>query len=624
MTTLRLLRTRAWLSVLLFLVLATPAARAQTPLDIAFEVDTAAQTRVSADSALRTNVVAYVHENIPEHIWDKFFSEQRVGDILFDTVGITRDSHSLSDIRQRMNALNSLVRRTVSEGGRVQLVFQNGIPRWLSSDPGNEGGLFQGGLSEGQKIWHSVPPADYGTWQKIARAFVHHFNNELDTDGRVYYILGQEPENYWVGTEQEFHRYYKHFVLGALEADPDVTVGGINTVGIDVHAFTKYNPQRQAGGRVKFETLFTKNRKPIIYNWLKFASEQRLPVDVVAWHDYPAPSPIPSDTANWVAAEDQIRQWLSEFGYSSDVELILNDWPEWKPVPYENDSEFQAAYVTSGLISMIENGSVKPLYLGLKDLSAFTNREEARKNASFGGGNGLFTRVGIAKPVYNAYRLMSMMKGRIVHIQTGDEFVNALATVDDEAIYVLLVNFIPSKRIALRNTFGLDQKQRLEVRDAVKGAGLSREGFLRGVLEGSVDLRSLGLSQETVREVEYARKVLLKGRQRNDRPVQARVRLTGLRPQNRPWSFAEYVIDKTHANSYTVREQILSRFQSLGIRGDRAKELNFIEEVNKRTGIQSALVEQKQVPIGQSEYEFSTTLAPHSVHLVVLRRAGAE
>ena len=621
---------RSFLSIctLVVALVAPGSVFAQPSVQVKFEVDVADRLEQSAESVLRTNVVAYVSESVTEGIWNKFLSEQRVGDVLLDTVDITRDSTDFQDLRRRMRTLDGLVRRIVAGGGRVQLVFQNGIPRWLSSDPRNDGDLFQGGLSEGQKIWHSVPPADYRRWEEIAHAFVHHFNRELDTGGRVYYVVGSEPENYWVGDEQQWHRYYEHFVKGALAADPDAKIGGINTVGLSAMAFTRSRPRRTGDGAVVFESLPARGDKGILYNWLEFSARNRLPVDVVTWHDYPAPSPVPRDTANWVVAEKQLQQWLSRFGYSG-AELILNDWPEWKPVPEENDSEFQAAYVTSSLISMIQDTGVKALYLGLQDLGAYTASGTVRSNASFGGGNGMFTRLGLAKPVYNAYALMSQMQGQLLRVHADDEFVRALVTATDDAVYILLSNFIPSQRIVLQNSYGveggvLDESDRSALREAVKRSGMSRREIVAKLLDGQIDIDNQGLPAAVVKKAQGARSVVLEGRRRLQAPAHASVRVTGLAGGAQRWTQEEYIIDGTRANAYSMRAQLLEQAKSLGLdRGDRGKLRQFVEQVNARTGIDSSMRSGEDVVLRGSTLDTTTTLEPNSVHLIVLRRAPA-
>ncbi|MCB1744853.1 MAG: hypothetical protein KDK91_31090, partial [Gammaproteobacteria bacterium] len=602
---------------------ATPSfVGAQGAVNIGFSLNLDRRMNARADAALRTNVVAYAHEYISHYIWDKFFTEQRVGDLLLDTTSITRDSSSLEDIKRRMRSLDKLVRETIARGGRVQLVFQSGIPKWLSSDPHNEGSLFEGSVRAGEKIWQSVPPADYGQWQQIAYEFVHHFNNELNTNGRVYYVVGNEPGNYWVGSEQDFHQYYKSFALGALRADPNVKVGGINPSNILEDRFSKH----PAGGSrrgTQFQAMMTRDNKPMVYNWLQFAASEKLPVRVVAWHDYPAASPVPSQTANWVVAERLVRGWLAEFGFSG-VELILNDWPEWKPVANENDSEFQAAYVASGLISMVETGSVKPIYLGLMDISAFT--KPSKGNASFAGGTGLFTRVGLAKPVYNTYALLSKMQGQLVQTRTGDEFVTGLATVQDDAVYLLLVNFIPSKRLIPHNSYGidggeLDDRNKAALKNALNASGMNRQDFIKSLVNGTIPVQSLGLPSEANKKVSGAVAVARAALQRARQIAQVSVDVSGLRANGGRWAYEEYVIDDSHANSYSARGEIASHVQSLDMKQDREKLMKIREVVNSRTSVDAARVKNESVTLQGSSFNIRTSLKPNAVHLIVLRRA---
>ncbi|MGE0859333.1 MAG: hypothetical protein AB7P42_09515 [Gammaproteobacteria bacterium] len=595
---------------------------AQGGIRINFPLDASNSTARAADAVLRTNVVAYIHEYIPPYVWSKFFAEQRVGDILLDTTSITRDSLSLEDIKRRMTALDPLVSQTISRGGRIQLVFQNGMPRWLSSDPHNEGSIFEGSTGAGEKIWQSVPPSDYVKWQEVIRAFVHHFNNELDTKGNVYYVLGNEPESYWVGSEQEFHQYYKHFALGALQADKNAKVGGINPSSPMTDHFNKSHPQSTPDGRVTFAPLPTDGGKPMLYNWLRFSASENLPVKVVTWHDYPAASPVPSRTANWVVAEKNIRSWLSEFGYSG-VELILNDWPEWKPVEHENDSEFQAAYVASGVISMVENGTVKPLYLGLMDIPAFSKATKA--NASFGGGTGLFTRVGLAKPVYNTYALLSKMQGKITLVETGDDFVRALATVEDDAIYLLLANFIPSRRIIVHNTFGIDggtlgEEDRAALKKQLKNSRRSKEELIKGLLDGTIRVEGLDLPSEVAKKVTGVVHVARGAMERVHQVAQVSVGLTGLKTGDSKWTFEEYVIDKDHANSYAERAAIAEQAASLDPKRDQQQMQKIRDIVNARTSADSGRIASNVVTIEGSSHVVTTTLQPNSVHLIVLRR----
>jgi len=611
----------------LFAAVSVPA-HAQASVNIDFDVNLADAGTTPASDVLRTNVVAYAYQYIPQTVWEKFFAEQRVGDILLDTGDISRDSTSFQDLKRRMRELGPLVKRIVAAGGRVQLVFQHGIPRWLSSDPNNNGNLFPG-VNGGEKIWQSVPPADYKTWEDVAYEFVHYFNIELDTRGHVYYVIGSEPENYWVGNEDQWHQYYEYFARGALKADPKVEIGCCNTVRIDANKFSKYGPRNQ-GGDVAFEGLKARGDKGIVYNWLEFAAAKKLPVDIVAWHDYPAPSPVPGKSANWVAYQKKLTEWLSEFGFAN-VEFIFNDFPEWKAVPYENDSEFQAAYVVSSLISMIDYTKVKALYLGMQDLAAFTNKEERRKNASFGGGTGLFTSVGLAKPVYNAYELMSKMEGRMIPVQTGDEFVRALASVDGDKVYILLANFIPSKRIVMRNTFSpnadmLEQIDKGLLKRKIKETGMNRKQLIASILDGSTDIKALDLPPELETRVQTARTVVLTGRNRMQAPARVKIRLDGIKLAQGGGNshYEEYVIDSRHANSYTARGKIGEQARARDVMNNKSELRKLVAEANARTGIAAGREAGSNLSVHGDTIELNTSLEPLSVHLMILQRGKTE
>ena len=607
----------------LFAVISAPA-QAQTGVNIEFGVNVADAGAIRASEVLRTNVVAYAPGYIPRPVWDKFFAEQRVGDVLLDTADISRDSTDFQDLNRRMRELAPLVKRIVAAGGRVQLVFQHGIPKWLSSDPHNNGNLFQG-AGGGEKIWQSVPPASYSTWEDVAYEFVRYFNIELDTRGQVYYVIGSEPDNYWVGNEDQWHQYYEYFARGALRADPKVKIGCCNTVRIDSKSFTKYNPQKQ-GNRVVFEGMQARGNKGIVYNWLEFSASKKLPVDIVAWHDYPAPSPVPGKSANWVAYEKQLKAWMSEFGYS-DAEFILNDFPEWRAVPQENDSEFQAAYVVSSLISMIDYTKVKALYLGMRDLPAFTNKQESRKNASFGGGNGLFTSVGLAKPVYNAYALMSKVEGQLIPVETGDEFVRALASVDGDKVYILLTNFIPSKRIVLHNTYSPSAEMPEEIDKAalgrkIKETGKTREQLISSFLDGSLDIKELDLPPSLERRAEATKAVVLAGRKRMGASAKVKIRLGSVKLDKGKGNprYEEYVIDSRNANSYAARGRFSEQAQLHDVRNNKNELGKLVEQANTQTGIAAGRVEGSDLIVHGDTIEVSTSLEPYSVHLIVLQR----
>src|SRR5206468_147368 len=164
-------------------------------------------------------------------------------------------------------------------------------------------------------------------------------------------------------------KYYEYAVKGALQADPEARIGGITPA---THLSSVFNTTGKT----------TRNNRPMLQNWIAYCAQAHLPIHFVTWHSYPAGSPVPPGTTAWNAAAKDIRGWLGESGYK-DTELIVTDWPEWKP-HQESDTEFKAAWVASGMMSLAASG-VSMTHL-LQD--TLINDQLMKTNGSFGGDQG--------------------------------------------------------------------------------------------------------------------------------------------------------------------------------------------------------------------------------------------
>ena len=552
-------------------------------------------TSLQAADAFRANLVAYQHELVQDFVWDKFFTDHRVGDVLIDPKWeILLPSTDMPDMLVRMQSLDDLVLRTVAAGGRVHLVFQ-AVPRWLSSDPMNEAEV-----RPGEKVWHNVPPSDYLGWQEVVREFVHHFNNVLDTRGQVYYTFGNEPDNYWLGTEEEFFLYYEHAVLGALVADPDVRIGGIAPSSHDADVFSLTGAPT-AGGM------------PLLYNWILHCVQNSLPIDIVTWHSYPAASPVPGDTTYWKSARQQIDEWLFDAGFDGQ-ELLVTDWPEWKVHP-ENDHEFKASWITSGLISMANVGLYNPTYLGLADGQL---ESDTASNASFGGGTGLFTSLGIAKSPFNAYTLLSRMEGQVVPIDTGDDFLQAVASVDGQnRVYILLSHFIPSSWLILMNpldeSFDMEQIEQEMLQLAADGTDPWL--LLDQVLTGAVDIDSLNVSPMFKDYLRRLQMLYDEGQVRLDGPISVLLTLDGL--PGGSWKRTDTVVDSTQGNAYTYRADIQAQLEPLILSQDADELRRQILDVNQAHRAPEFARDFLTVS-GSGQQDIEVEIAPHGVVLIQL------
>lgn len=559
------------------------------------KIDLTQASGIDAAKVLRPGLVAYGEDTISGFVWDKTLSEVRVGYVVVEPKWkIILPSTSLEDMKARMKVQDKLVMDIVRTGGRVLYVFQC-IPRWISSQPRNEGKL-----GHGDKLWYSVPPSDYRKWQEVVRAFVQHFNKELNTGGAVTYMIGSEPDNFWKGDEYEFYKYYEFAVKGALQADPEARIGGITPAD---HLTRVFNTTGKA----------TRDHRPMLQNWIAYCAQARLPIHFVTWHSYPAGSPVPSGTTTWNSAAKDIRGWLGESGYK-DTELIVTDWPEWKPHA-ESDTEVKAAWVASGMMSLVDSG-ISMTHL-IQD--TLVNDQLAKTNGSFGGGNGLFTRAGIAKPVYNALLAISRMQGQVLSVSTSDPFVTGMATVGNGKVCLLLSYFLPPEWLLPFNLFepGRDLGRILkEGSEAPKGVF---ENALKRAAAGQSAAIPGRFSSEMKAYMQNIAGFSRAAKAKRGIPVDVRLAFEGVADGS--WASEEFVVDSRGSNSFTQRKDIhakISRFLRPGVNLRAAQAT--IGQINEATGLRSGGT--KQLQVQSSRLAMNTRLDPFSVHLIVLSKGG--
>ena len=583
--------------ILIVLIPAAPATPQPTgsakTLDL--KIDLSQASGLDAAKVLRAGLTAYGSDTIPGSVWDKTLSELRVGYVVIEPKWqIILPSTSLDDMKSRMKIQDKLVMDIVRSGGRVLYVFQC-IPRWISSQPRNEAKM-----GVGEKTWYSVPPSDYGKWQEVVQAFVQHFNKQLNTGGAVTYMIGSEPDNFWKGDEYDFYKYYEYAVKGALQADPEARIGGITPA---THLSSVFNTTGKT----------TRNNRPMLQNWIAYCAQAHLPIHFVTWHSYPAGSPVPPGTTAWNAAAKDIRGWLGESGYK-DTELIVTDWPEWKP-HQESDTEFKAAWVASGMMSLAASG-VSMTHL-LQD--TLINDQLMKTNGSFGGGNGLFTRAGIAKPVYNAALAISRMQGQVLSVGTGDPFVTGMATVGNGKVCLLLSYFLPPEWLLPINLF--DPGTDLSV--IVKAGSGATKGVFENVVKRSAGGQSVAIPAQFPSETKtYLQNVAGFSRTAKARggvPVDVRLAFEGIADGS--WASEEFVVDSQSSNSFAQRKDIQAKLTPFLRPGaDVRSAQSVIGQIDQAARLQSRGT--KQVQARSSRLAMSTTLDPYSVHLIVLSKGG--
>jgi len=577
----------------------------EVAVDVNFLIDLDDSNFKIASDDLKTDYVNYQHENVPGFIHDKIYLEQRIGDVLIEPKWLViLPSMDLDDLISKMSDLDDIVLDIVNNGGRVILNFQ-AVPRWLSSDPTNEGCVFTGCVPN-EKIWYSVAPSDYSQWQEVMKEFVNHYNNVLSTNGNVLYMIGNEPDNYWMGSEVEFWDYYKFSVLGALEADPNVKIGGVTPASYLANNF--FNAGQPTAGN-----------RPILRNWIEFSSDNSLPIDFVTFHSYPAASPIPRDSTRWDREERDINTWLSEFGFVN-VELMMQDWPEWQVHVDDSDNEIKSAWIANSFIGFNRRGSSTPVYLGLKDTEV--DQPVALASGSFGGGTGLTTVIGAIKPVYNFYSMISLIDGVGVNVDTQDEFIDAMVyrSVSGDKVYILVSQFVPPDWLVTKNDFlpGLTYLDLRAFQQEVAASGMSQADFeqlLIDVIDGVANIDSLTFPEmlkDVLRGMEATG--IAVGQRLLDN-INLNIELSNIDAGD--WILDEYIIDSNDSNGFPLRITLQSDLDTCN--GDNACWANIVQLFNDQDEVKLAVSSTNNIQIN-GNYIISSSIEHYGTHLFVLTK----
>lgn len=597
----------------------------------------------------------FLNEQPVDARFHTFFSDLKPGAIEMIPIREGQFS-SLKEYVDRLPSLGTTRWATEAhkKGGRPVIGLME-VPRWLQ----------QGGSDANLR-----PPADWEGWARYVEATVRFFNGQLGLD--AWYVVWDEPdlEMFWKGgSEEDYFKLYRFSVLGARRADPKAKIGGPG-----VSAWTAKGPR-------------SKGEKSLLFNFIRYASENslpevklsRLPIDFVAWHQFdtdPKGSPL-----LYQSASEDVREWLTQFGYDPKTELGIGSWNSWlnfgkdpNELSPERDKEFTAAYVVRSLEGMDRAGIGHHLFFNLFEQWQWNGISPARREREFAGkefmgGFGLFTKEGVIKPVFNAFKALSALEGERLAVKSDDPYLTVLASKSEDQLVVLISNFIwPQEgmmRLKLRAL--LEQGyRRADLASWLKG--LTPEMFQEAE-SGKRSIASLPISEEVKKKLDALR------------PLEAfyasrsQTRTAELKLEPVPFSgkvrLERFLIDERHSNSFSRRVNIEAMAQQglqeaksgvgdlligWGLLKDgfrqldekrQAEELqgvlrrlsfdqrekvkqaiqtsndNFrqkISEVNRGEGVQFEKVEDR--PSVDPALPLKFEMAPYSVHLIRMTRTG--
>ncbi len=252
-------------------------------------------------------------------------------------------------------------------------------------------------------------PYDYNLWSELIQKTVSHYSGSGGLNlADVYYEVWNEPDLFgrWdIGRgEKDYLTLYSFAARGAKSA-PDT-----NKYYFGGPAITVFYP-----------------------NWintlLDYTAKQNLPLDFISWHFY-GRNPLKLQDDLFHADEilsayknRKIQKIISEWGIDSDMNVL-------------NDNNVSAAFTMAGLKQILDRTDYSFIFEIKDGLDP--------KGNTFWGRWGLLTHEqsgSIAKPRYNALKLLDKLEGLSLDFAGGGTFIDGWAVKKDSRIKVLLYNY---------------------------------------------------------------------------------------------------------------------------------------------------------------------------------------
>jgi xylan 1,4-beta-xylosidase len=275
------------------------------------------------------------------------------------------------------------------------------------------------------------PPKDWGRWQDFMAEIVEHLEHRYGTSEvreHWYFEVWNEPS--WMYSEGDagYNELYENTVLGLLRADPEVKVGG------------------PAGSSGESPALA---RSLIVY-----AADHGLKLDFVSYHRYG------SDTGGSANAKSMhtFQQDMVRILQSEDFtgELINDEFGATSTPDLRRDTEVSASFIAKTIHLIGGDPDYPPpltyAHWTLSDLyeEINTGKATAYREGNYGlllkGDPGIPESFDVAKPAFNAYRLLHWLSDTQVSVTGGttDDGVNAMATLaaDHESLQILVYHHV--------------------------------------------------------------------------------------------------------------------------------------------------------------------------------------
>jgi len=294
----------------------------------------------------------------------------------------------------------------------------------------------------------TYPPKDYKKWSDLVYAWVRHCDERFGHAevAKWNWEVWNEPDiGYWHGTPEEYDKLYDFTADAVKRALPQARVGGPASTGprgAHAAAFLRQFLEHCTSGR-NYAT-----------------GGEGAPLDFISYHAKGHPRWLDGHVRMGLAAQMQ--------DVAAGLQLVQS-FPKWRNLPIvlsESDPEGCAACASPQ--NAYRNGPLYPVYVAvaLKAILALASRNhsniegvltwafEFEDQPYFAGYRALATN-GIDKPVLNVFRMLGLMRGALVQVQSSgavdlnsivnsgvqDSDIDALATRSEKQVSVLVWNY---------------------------------------------------------------------------------------------------------------------------------------------------------------------------------------
>lgn len=339
----------------------------------------------------------------------------------------------------------------------------------------------------GKVLDKKSPSVDLNVFKELVKNYIRELS--CNKKYNIWYEAWSAPDldEFFLGRKEEYLSLYQAVATGLKELETETKMH-IPLGGPAVSWWF------QSCGK---NTVVTPE-KSLIYELIKYCYNYQLPLDFISWHTYSTDPKAEYEITGYnKTSVALIRDWLAYFKFDKNTPLIIDEWNYDSGANFlsarQGMSNICASFMPARIKNMHESGIDYQLYFSLEDFQG--NKEHVSRNTGvFGFNPDAQEYKGGPKLTYNAFKLLAGLgKNMFLLPKTNDDFIDIIATKDEDNIIILIYNYIDpdmAKNYISRNVAILNAPERKALLNFIKS------GKLEKVISCQVDVSRLGVSRK--------------------------------------------------------------------------------------------------------------------------------